>query len=664
MIEPPRAVFLSYAAQDVEAARRICAALRSAGIEVWFDQHELRGGDAWDQKIRRQIRDCALFIPIISAHTQARPEGYFRLEWKLAVDRSHLMATEKAFLIPAVVDATTEPEALVPAQFRDVQWTDMRTGEVPPTFAERIATLLSQPVAFHSGSAALEVSRKPARRFPLVSAVISVAVMAALALATAMRGEWLPRKPAPRVDSAATLPPVTTTPSAIPEKSVAVLPFVDMSEKHDQEYFSDGLSDELINELVKIPDLRVPARTSSFYFKGKQTPIAEVGKVLGVAHVLEGSVRKAGGRIRVTTQLIRVSDGYNVWSRTDDGLDRDVFRLQDDIARAVAEALQATLSSPGTDLRGTAHPDAYNLLLQANYWAERSNPENLIRSVEFAKQAVAIDPSYADAWARLAINYLAMSGSIMSVPDARKLARDAANRAIASAPDRGAGHNALAYVLVDMGDFSGARREIEAQKRGKRTPGSYSGSESFLELALGHWQRSIEINTVLEREDPLSPILVGRLGDGYYGTGRFAEAEASYRRQLALAPDGAEIHASIALAALAQGRNTAALVEASREKDESARLVASAVALLRVGRKTEADAALSQLIGTYGESNPVTVAESLAVRGERDAAFEWLDRARKSDDSAIFQIKGDLWLIPLHDDARWSRLVRELNLPE
>src|SRR5471032_2858381 len=124
------AVFISYAAQDASAAEQIVSALRAAGIEVWFDQSELRGGDAWDQKIRRQIKDCALFVPIISAHTQARPEGYFRLEWKLAVDRSHLMAAEKAFLVPVIVDATTEPEALVPAQFRDVQWTRIQPDDV------------------------------------------------------------------------------------------------------------------------------------------------------------------------------------------------------------------------------------------------------------------------------------------------------------------------------------------------------------------------------------------------------------------------------------------------------------------------------------------------------------------------------------------------------
>jgi hypothetical protein len=259
VIHSSRGVFLSYASEDADVAKRICDALRAADIEVWFDQSELRGGDAWDQKIRQEIRDCALFVPIISAHTQARPEGYFRLEWKLAVDRSHLMAAEKAFLVPVAVDATTEPEALVPTQFRDVQWTRIQSGEVPAGFVHRIAALLNQPVAHHMGSSERGVSRAPARRLPIVLLALSGASVVALVIATAMRDGWLSQKPVPKVEAGTAAVPVAT----ISEKSVAVLPFVDMSEKKDQEYFADGMAEEIIDLLAKVPDLRVPARTSS-----------------------------------------------------------------------------------------------------------------------------------------------------------------------------------------------------------------------------------------------------------------------------------------------------------------------------------------------------------------------------------------------------------------
>jgi hypothetical protein len=195
-----KAVFLSYASEDADAAKHICDELRVAGIEVWFDQTELRGGDAWDQKIRQQIRDCALFVPIISAHTQARPEGYFRLEWKLAVDRTYLMATEKAFLVPVVVDATTQPEALVPAQFREVQWTRIQTGEVQVAFVHHIATLLNKPIAPNVGSLARAVNRTPAKPRPIVLIALSfaaVAAVAALVVATAPRGAWFWHKSVP-----------------------------------------------------------------------------------------------------------------------------------------------------------------------------------------------------------------------------------------------------------------------------------------------------------------------------------------------------------------------------------------------------------------------------------------------------------------------------------
>jgi hypothetical protein len=227
MTSPSRAIFLSYASQDAEAARRICDALRGIGLEVWFDQSELRGGDAWDQRIRREIRDCALFVPIISANTQARLEGYFRREWKLAIARTHDMAEEKAFLLPVVIDATNPQEASVPEPFRAVHWTRLPANEVPPAFVARVAQLLS----------GVEPGRPTSTR-----------------LAPA---------------AAAYIHPVASGPSAAPEHSIAVLPFVNMSADKEQEYFSDGLAEELINLLARIPELRVPARTSSFSFRGR-----------------------------------------------------------------------------------------------------------------------------------------------------------------------------------------------------------------------------------------------------------------------------------------------------------------------------------------------------------------------------------------------------------
>ncbi len=264
MTELSRAVFLSYASQDVEPASRIAEALRQRGIDVWFDQSELRGGDVWDQRIREQIRDCALFVPVISAHTQNRTEGYFRLEWKLAVDRSHLMASEKAFLLPVVIDSTPQTEALVPERFRDVQWTRIPDGEATQRFVDLVKRLLDQPLTARSRlSSTTAAARRPRSVWRAIRWTALGLIVTGIAYLTIRATGLYPYY------AAATANRHAESRTVIAEKSIAVLSFADLSEKKDQEYFSDGLAEELLEMLAKTPGLHVIARTSSFSFKGK-----------------------------------------------------------------------------------------------------------------------------------------------------------------------------------------------------------------------------------------------------------------------------------------------------------------------------------------------------------------------------------------------------------
>ena len=361
MSEPSKAVFLSYASQDAEAARRICEALRAAGIEVWFDQSELRGGDVWDHKIRQQIHDCGLFMPIISAHTDARTEGYFRLEWKLAVDRSHLMADDAAFLIPVVIDATPDATARVPEKFRTVQWTRLPAGETPAAFAERVSALLAgtaHPTPARATDATLQ-TRIPASRPGRTKALVAIGLLAVSAIA--LLSWWQMTRPPAGAEHKAATPAA----SKIPEHSIAVLPFADLSARKDQEYFSDGLAEELLNLLSKVPGLQVAARTSAFSFKGHAVDVPTIGRQLMVANVLEGSVRKVGNHLRVTAQLERADNGYQIWSETYDRELGDVFKIQDDISAAVVKALKVSLlgAAPPRST-STQNPDAYLVFLQ------------------------------------------------------------------------------------------------------------------------------------------------------------------------------------------------------------------------------------------------------------------------------------------------------------
>ena len=361
-----RAVFLSYASQDVEAARRICDALRAVGLDVWFDQSALRGGDAWDASIRRQIKECALFVPVISANTQAREEGYFRREWNLAVNRTLDMADDKAFLLPVVIDATVDVNARVPEKFREVQWTHAPAGEALASFAERVQRLMS-------GRAA---SATPVAPSPMAPATAPAAAE--------------PADEAP---------------------SIAVLPFVNRSRDEDDEYFSDGLADELLSVLAKIRGLRVAARTSAFQFKGKSDDIAMIGRKLNVTTVLEGSVRKAGNRMRISVQLVKVADGYHLWSETYNRTLEDIFKVQDDIAQSVVKELRTTLLGGAADataqvaaaVKGRAdNPEAHRLYLQGRFFLERVTEADVARAVEYLDQATALDPEFALGWPGLA----------------------------------------------------------------------------------------------------------------------------------------------------------------------------------------------------------------------------------------------------------------------
>jgi TolB-like protein len=443
--EPSHAVFLSYASQDAEAAQKICEALRTAGIEVFLDQSELRGGDAWDQKIRHEIHDCALFIPMVSQHTQERLEGYFRHEWKLAIERTHHMAEQKPFLVPVVVDGTRDQEAFVPDAFRAMQWTRLPGGETPPAFVERIKRLLSpelSPMSAVSGATAAisEPVRATWGSKPVLLAIAAVIAFAAPAYF------WISKHLTP---SAGAFAP--------PPHSIAVLPFVNMSGDKEQEYFSDGLTEELLNSLARINELQVAARTSAFSFKGQNINLSTIARKLNVGAILEGSVRRSGHTIRVTAQLNNAVSGFHLWSQTYDRDLGDVLKLQTEIATAVASALKvALLADVGEkiELGGTRNPKAFDAYLRGRRinW---QNEHDLQEQIASYSEALKLDPQYALAYAARSSAYRANAqfftpGPVLSSDSAAKYARALADarQSVALAPDLPEGYTALAAYFM------------------------------------------------------------------------------------------------------------------------------------------------------------------------------------------------------------------------
>jgi TolB-like protein/Flp pilus assembly protein TadD len=675
MTEPAKAVFLSYASQDAEAARHICDALRSSGIEVWFDQSELRGGDAWDRQIRKHIHDCALFVPIISSTTQGRLEGYFRREWRLAVDRTHDMADGKPFLVPVVIDDTHDQEAEVPESFRAVQWTRLPHGVTPPAFVERVSRLLSPGQSRASTMARPSAVAAPSRDSPRTSRRSQPAVLVVLAIAILAGGYFvldrfvLSKRAAEAAPASASAVQSVAPPSTIQEKSIAVLPFVDMSEKKDQEYFSDGLSEELIDHLAHSPDLKVIARTSSFQFKGKNEDVRTIAGKLGVANLLEGSVRTSGHAIRITAQLIRASDGTHLWSQSYDRQVSDIFKVQDEIAGTVVEALKATLSGgPAVSAGKERNVEAYNLLLKGNYFYERSHPGDYTLAIEEFKRALALDPNYSLAWAKLARLYIVAAWSPeLSIADAEPKARDALQRALSIDPNLAVAHRWLGRWHMNFHwDWPAAKSEFERAIAldPNGTDGRTAHSDLLVMTAVTTGRFADVTRDASEglARNPLdSNELLFNGWILYYG-GHLEEAAAAQRRLLELDPAFVSAHALAAKTLLLMGKKADALAEAQKETDEESRLVYCALAYWALGKRSDADTALGQLESKFANDSAYDIGMVHAYRGEADAAVTWLERAYKQRDVEMTFLKVDPLLRNLHSDSRYQALLHKMNM--
>ena len=622
MTESKTAVFLSYASEDAAPAERLCATLRAAGIEVWFDQSELRGGDAWDAAIRNQIRSCALFIPLISANSQARAEGYFRLEWKLAVDRSHLMAADKAFLLPIVIDDTRNGDARVPDKFRELQWTSLPGGEAPPAFIERLLRLLSSrehqsPTTIRALSGASHVSIDYGR---------------------------------------------------IPEKSIAVLPFADMSAQKDHEYFSDGLAEALIDMLTQVRDLRVPARTSSFSFKGKSDDIESIAEKLRVAHILEGSVRKAGNTVRVTVHLIRADNGYHLWSNTYDRNLEDIFRVQDEIAGIVVEALKARLlPAQGVfNPHRTSNTDAYDKYLFAKQFYNRDAADSANRATTALRQALALDPDYGSAYAQLAINLCQRmsEGDDPTQVNANE-AIAAAEKAVAIAPSLAEAYSSRSLVRsLLQWDWPGARADIEkALQLDPRSEGAQRRCGLLL-ASLGLFPEAISALESATEIEPLDIHAWVELGWCYSASEQFAAGRRALNHALKLSPASNLATMILAQNQLATGDTSEAIKTNSRQKIEAWRWSIHVAIEYASGNESESQRSLKELIGKYGPWIPSTIAAVYGWRGETENVFNWLDRAYARHDLTLGMLQILFPIAATRGDPRYKALLRKMNFPE
>ncbi len=448
--------------------------------------------------------------------------------------------------------------------------------------------------------------------------------------------------------------------------SIAVLPFVDMSPNQDQEYFADGLSEELLNVLAKIPELRVAGRTSCFQFKGKNEDLRVIGQKLNVGTILEGSVRKAGRRVRVTAQLVKAADGFHLWSETYDRELDDIFAVQDDISRSVSSALSVRLLAGENEpkaARGNA--EAYNLFLQGKYFRARLRREDLEKAVSYYEQALRLEPGFARAWVGLAEAHSSQADrDHVPVEEGRRKAREEVEKALELDPNLAEAHAALGRIRRRYDwDWSGA--DAAYQRALELEPGNVAVVLGLAGQA-ATWGRFEEAFRLGRRAVEIDPLSVGAhyaLGYHAWRAGRLDEAEAAYRTCLDLDPAYPGAHHLLGRIHLAQSKPEAALQEMEREKEPARRRQGLALAYHALGRRKEADAALAEVLEKDKEAWSFQIAQIYSFRGEVDEAFEWLERAYAGRDGGFPEMKGNPLLKNLEGDARYAAFLKKMRLP-
>jgi TolB-like protein/DNA-binding winged helix-turn-helix (wHTH) protein/Flp pilus assembly protein TadD len=548
------------------------------------------------------------------------------------------------FVAPVMDDRGVEPPDLATSTPTEEQATHEQATEATPE-AEATVEAEATPPAVESPSG---------KRLLWKLAIVLVLVVVAAAVIGAY---FRPER------SGANAPSLNNT-------SIAVLPFADLSPAKDQEYFSDGLAEQLINDLAKVSGLKVVGRSSSFQFRGKDANLRDVERKLGVANVLEGSVRREGNHVRITAELIKADDGFQLWSQTYDRQINDIFAVQDEIAMATTEALQPKLlggngQPVASNLRST-NPEAYQAYLQANYLLGRGrSKEDLGKALAYTDMAIKLDAKYASARAlRATVQNWMASLSLTDATEGFRKARDDAEQAIALDPASASGYLALARIQLNY-DWDWDIANTCLNKASALEPGNVEifRIHGRLSEVLGNLDEAVKWAEEAAALDPLRP--TDYLGLGYllYEAGRYNEAQADLQKALDLNPQAAFAHVYLGKILIAEEKPQAALVEIEKEPNEWEKLTGLALAYHALGRERDSSAALADLIAKHDTDWAYQIAQAYAFRGESDKSFEWLERAYKQRDPGLPLIKTEPVFKNLRHDSRYTELLKKMHLP-
>jgi len=662
-------VFVSHASPDAAVANVVVETLESQGIRCWIAPRDVVPGELYAGAIVHAI-DAAKLIVLVLSENAATSQHVLR-EVERASSKRHPVIAFRIDLAPMPAD--------LEYFLNSSHWLDANAvgvGPALPKLIDAVQHAMAVPAVASPGDtgdaaqAAADLARprrisRPASR-RLSRSVLALSVLLALGLSYfAAEKLWLLKRTASEPPIAAPAPAATAVAPTVSQKSIAVLPFVDMSEEKDQEYFADGMAEEMIDTLAKIPQLRVIGRISSFHFKGRVEDLSTIGERLGAAYILTGSVRRRGAQIHVTAQLVEARSGVQLWAESYDREFGDVLAVQGQIASNIARALQlAIVMDDAQELRRLTSPEAYALYLRGRSAYDHGEGGLREAQVNF-EQVLALEPRFPRAAEALALTHLALIGDYM-VPSriGWQHAVDAANLALRLDPKSALAHAILGLKLATYDyDWAGAEQELARALAAESRDPVVLYNCSWLAFDIGRVDEALHLQDAALSLDPLNPDSLQNGAIIHYLLGHFDLAERGFRKSLEVSPTFGGSHRYLGQILLLQGRTHEALREMEAE-GRSDRDIGLALVYHALGRRAESELALDRE-KTGSEFSAVSIATVYAYRGEIDQAFNWLDRAAAARDLALgHKLKHDPLLAPLRSDPRYLKLLRGMHLQE
>jgi TolB-like protein/lipoprotein NlpI len=677
-------VFISYASPDSSVADAACAAMEREGLSCWIAPRDVVPGESYASAIVHAIDATKVIVLVLSEN--AATSQHVLKEVERASSKRHPVIAFRIDLAPMPAD--------LEYFLNTSQWLDASALGVEralPKLVDAVRRVVVPPAVnppVPSGTSAVKAraASPELRRNRFLFTAAFAAVMVALAWLLADKfwiSKHLPTSQsvmsaAQETTSRANMAPAGATPAtpapaafAPPPHSIAVLPFVNMSGDKEQDYFSDGLTEELLNSLARINELQVAARTSAFSFKGKDTDIGTIARKLNVGAVLEGSVRRSAHTVRITAQLINAVTGFHVWSQTYDRDLGDVLKLQTDIANAVASALKVTLlgdEAAKIEIGGTRNPPAFDAYLRGSKaYATGHDAKDYQTAIAAFAEATRLDPDYALAFADRSLALSAYAGDYAIGPAIRESFEQAqtdARKATMLAPSLAEAHLALAQFLSN-GSLDSARANAEYDRAAALAPGDARVLRAYGHFAalMGRFDAGIASARRGVSLDPLNHVAYNGLGVTLLFARRYNEAIAAFRESLTLDPDDPEAHASRGLADYALGTLQDARASCEIKPDYWTSQLCLAVTYDKLGRHGDAETVLVKMQASNGDDAAYQYAEIYAQWGNAAKALEWLGTAMRVRDPGLIQLKTDSLLDPLRQESRFQAIERALKFP-